>query len=169
MIEHPKNCEYCQIANTNTDHWYWQKHIKSITHGGYWKCKQQNRDNVKEWRQKNSIRLRIRSHYDYDRKHNFKHEVTIEWYTKIIQEECFYCECKPADGIDRKDSSRGHEKSNCIPCCAKCNIILGNIPFQAKLELKAGLKNIFEKRLFKQWRLPGQMPKRKYKDRAICS
>lgn len=153
-----KFCTYCkQCFDIDSDHWYIQKRKDrrvSNKPGTYLRCNQQNRNNAKEWRSKNPILMRFRSHKDYDRKQGFKNDITLEWYIQIIQEECFYCEHKPAGGIDRKNSNVGHEKLNCVPCCSKCNIILGSIPFEAKLELKSGLTIIKQKQLLVNWKLP---------------
>lgn len=59
---------------------------------------------------------------------------------QIIEKECFYCEIKPANGIDRMDSSIGHILGNCVPSCSKCNMILGDLPFSIKQLMAPGLK-----------------------------
>lgn len=41
----------------------------------------------------------------------------------LTSSSCFYCGLEPRDynGIDRIDSAKGYELSNCVPCCAMCN------------------------------------------------
>jgi hypothetical protein len=149
-----KHCSYCD-CRVNDDHWYWQKSDKTKD-GGYWKCKQQNRDNSKRWRLNNLDRMRLRSHFDQDRKRSREFDLDLDFYRTLIKQPCLYCCTRPADGVDRKDSSIGHVKTNCVPCCAKCNIILGDIPFIAKLELSSGLRNIHAKGLLKNWEVPSK-------------
>ena len=148
-----KLCSYChQDFDVDSDHWYQQKY----SGGTYLKCVVQNRKNVKRWRANNPERTRFRSHCDYDKSRGLVTDITLSWYTKTIQLPCFYCGQVVANGLDRKDSSLGHTEKNCVPCCSKCNIILGDIPLDAKLELMDGLKSIRQKALLVDWKVPGQ-------------
>lgn len=61
--------------------------------------------------------------------------LTYEEYKKYILESCYYCGVEPSNlckkkkyygelkynGIDRIDSSKGYEESNCVTCCFICN------------------------------------------------
>ncbi len=156
----PTFCSYCKIKTilSGDPHYYWQKSNKALA-GGYWKCKQQNRDNVRRWRRKNPERMRLRSHRDYDKKHSLEYDLSLDFYCTLIKEACFYCEAKPANGADRKDSRIGHVRTNCVPCCAKCNIILGDIPFKAKCALKPSLRDVHRRNLLKDWDVPSKRRK----------
>lgn len=41
---------------------------------------------------------------------------------KMLNGPCYYCGGSPSNGIDRKDSSKSYEESNCVSCCKTCNI-----------------------------------------------
>lgn len=62
-------------------------------------------------------------------------KITATDYYNIAKNDCFYCEAKPTkyapykdktdciyvNGVDRVDSSKGYELTNCVPCCYSCN------------------------------------------------
>jgi hypothetical protein len=78
----------------------------------------------------------------------------------LMMQPCFYCEVPSSHGLDRKDSSRGHSEDNVVPCCEKCNNILGDLSFDAKLLLKDGLKKIRNAGLFDTWEIPTKRRKK---------
>ena len=41
----------------------------------------------------------------------------------------------PTNGIDRKDSSIGYSKDNCVPCCHSCNMFKRDIPYGEFLDM----------------------------------
>lgn len=62
--------------------------------------------------------------------------LTDNEFYKLTQEKCFYCGIEPNkiskpwskyspeftyNGIDRIDSNKGYELTNCLTCCTKCN------------------------------------------------
>ena len=53
-----------------------------------------------------------------------------EFYDMIIQ-PCVYCgkegDFTSFNGIDRIDSKQGYIKSNCLPCCTRCNQSKGDL------------------------------------------
>jgi len=54
-------------------------------------------------------------------------DFTSRWMAdNIIGKSCFYCG-DLSSGCDRIDNSIGHIKSNCVPCCHRCNTIRNNI------------------------------------------
>lgn len=70
------------------------------------------------------------------RRRNIEFMLSIEEFEEIINQECYYCGGFSVDrnpksrgqGIDRKDSNRGYEYSNCVPCCATCNFVKNSMP-----------------------------------------
>lgn len=66
-------------------------------------------------------------------------ELTLDDWTSLIHSNCAYCGAPPSsknqytnkrktkpeifymNGIDRVDPNKGYIKSNCVPCCSKCN------------------------------------------------
>lgn len=71
---------------------------------------------------------------DRARRANLNFLLTIEEFEKLTQMNCAYCSSPPSNicgterkgryiynGLDRVDSKKGYELSNCKPCCKKCN------------------------------------------------
>ena len=73
---------------------------------------------------------------------NLVFELTNDEFYSLITKSCKYCgqepelrifrkgltgECKAkVNGIDRVNSNIGYIKSNCVPCCTKCNLMKSN-------------------------------------------
>lgn len=71
----------------------------------------------------------------------------------LIFSPCHYCGCKPGhyhklgsgkwqriseiprNGIDRKDSSKGYLKENCVSCCTQCNYLKRDMPYDSFLSI----------------------------------
>lgn len=70
---------------------------------------------------------------------------------KIMMKSCHYCQKEKSSGIDRKDSDLGYTQENLVPCCEKCNNLLSDIPYLAKVELINGLTSINKKGLLDKW------------------
>ncbi len=52
---------------------------------------------------------------------NIKFEFTIEEFEALISQSCNYCGKPNAQGLDKIDPKGHYIKSNCVPCCTKCN------------------------------------------------
>lgn len=56
--------------------------------------------------------------------------ISLNDYTKLIQNPCYYCErtlpSSRCTGLDRIDNSKGYEVENVLPCCGECNVIRCN-------------------------------------------
>lgn len=65
---------------------------------------------------------------------NYSFSLNKKEFRTLIERNCYYCDVPPyprykkqtahailANGIDRKDNSKGYSKSNCVPCCKICN------------------------------------------------
>ncbi len=54
---------------------------------------------------------------------------SLNFYVALIQDnKCHYCLgilSPTGHGLDRKNSAKGHEANNVVPCCWKCNRIKG--------------------------------------------
>jgi hypothetical protein len=62
------------------------------------------------------------------KKKNIELLITLEEFSSIANNPCYYCENKlgqPSKGIglDRLDPSKGYEATNVVPCCGFCNTI----------------------------------------------
>ena len=43
--------------------------------------------------------------------------ISLEQFTELVKQECYYCPTKPAFGVDAVDPKFGHTNDNCVPCC----------------------------------------------------
>jgi len=151
-VRHPSYCKRCKL-DVDSVHWYWQKSSK-CKDGGYWRCKQENRDNVKRWRSNNLPKDRLNAYKNADKRSGLVCTISVSDVERMIAMPCFYCSLKPANGLDRKNSDAGHTPLNVVPCCEKCNFILGDIPFEAKERLVVGLHSIRQSKLLNNWTIP---------------
>lgn len=87
-----------------------------------------------------------------DRKKNRDNDLTMEFICEAIKQPCSYCddtECKMT--LDRCDNSVGHLQANVVPCCYRCNISRGNMPYNAWMEIAPAMKSARIKGLFGDW------------------
>jgi hypothetical protein len=69
-------------------------------------------------------------------------DLTLEQFRSIVSKPCHYCGGNSKDyddrskgnGVDRKDSSKGYEIGNCVPCCWRCNSMKTDTPYQEFLD-----------------------------------
>ncbi len=93
---------------------------------------QENKDSIRKY--KNVYSKTIHGKYlvyktsAKRRKHSFELEELI--FQELMLGECHYCNLERAYGIDRKDSSVGYVVSNCVSCCAECNYMKRDIPYE---------------------------------------
>lgn len=77
----------------------------------------------------------LRRYKNSARERGIEFRLSVEDFSSMIVKDCDYCGCKPKqrrtsgpepfkfNGIDRVDSSKGYESSNCAPCCPDCNFM----------------------------------------------
>jgi hypothetical protein len=65
---------------------------------------------------------------------------------RLVRLPCFYCgHVTPGGGgVDRVDSRVGYQPDNCVPCCAECNVVMGDVPPEAKAVLQPALATLRE-------------------------
>ena len=71
--------------------------------------------------------------------------ISLEEYSKLISQHCFYCENKIgapvlfATGLDRLDCNKGYVSGNCVSCCKPCNMMRGDhfTPEEARVAAQA--------------------------------
>lgn len=67
---------------------------------------------------------------------NIPFEISIDYFSKLTREKCFYCGEKPStqkwitgqtgescmyNGVDRSNNKLGYTEENTVPCCSHCN------------------------------------------------
>lgn len=109
---------------------------------------------MKIYYKKNNHIGKVKSYRSSDRKKNVE-SITLSQFKDLINKTpfCFYCEATDINilGLDRIDNTKGHSLNNVVVCCEKCNNILSDIPYEAKLCLKQGLKEIKNNNYLKNW------------------
>lgn len=75
-------------------------------------------------------------------------DIDIDWMiNNIFHKPCIYCGDTKNIGCDRIDNSKGHIKSNVVPCCYSCNIVRNNtFTYKEMLLLGKTIKQIKENR-----------------------
>jgi 5-methylcytosine-specific restriction endonuclease McrA len=79
-------------------------------------------------------------------------KLTKDEFIKLILGKCSYCGAAPDkisrtinhsmkwNGVDRKDSSKGYNKENCVSCCSICNRAKSNLEYSEFIEWIERLK-----------------------------
>ena len=73
-----------------------------------------------------------------------------EYELLIVDQNCHYCEGPlPAvgHGLDRIDSNQGYTTDNVVPCCARCNKVLLDMPKQEAYAHIRQMLQVYEKKL----------------------
>lgn len=104
-----------------------------------------------------------------DKKKGFSYDLTLDQAKALMLLPCYFCGHSPSKGLDRIDNSQGHTLNplNIVSCCTNCNMLLGQVTWEMKLELRDGLRQIREKGLYNNWHpayCPPYRPKDKSKD-----
>ena len=55
------------------------------------------------------------------KKRGIRLDLTFEYFSKLINSDCFYCGQENCRGVDRIDSSESYTIENSVPCCRLCN------------------------------------------------
>jgi len=92
-----------------------------------------------------AFRNRMSHYIDNAKKRNLSFELSLEQFTELIKQPCFYCDRKDSNaiqlnnktgpkeirfnGIDRLDSNIGYVIDNCVPCCKYCNFAKNSSSF----------------------------------------
>lgn len=72
-------------------------------------------------------------------KRGYKFNLSLDEFCSITEKECHYCggfsqewdDRSRGNGVDRKDSAKGYEAANCVPCCSKCNFVKNSMPYNS--------------------------------------
>lgn len=88
-----------------------------------------------------------------DKKRKLDNNLTLDFIkTTLSVGKCSYCEeSKYKLTLDRIDNNKGHTTDNVIVSCNNCNIIRGNIPYDAWMCIVPGVKKARELGLLNNW------------------
>lgn len=71
---------------------------------------------------------------------------------EMITHPCLYCGLSEQRmTLDRIDNTQAHKKGNVNPCCLRCNLIRGNMPYRAWVALVPRLIEIIKEGLLDDW------------------
>ncbi len=78
------------------------------------------------------INKRLQRYKAAARNRNFVWALTDEKAKEMFRSVCHYCHipANPLNGIDRKDNDQGYMDSNCVACCAECNMAKLKTPYE---------------------------------------
>ena len=60
------------------------------------------------------------------KRRNHRWTIQKDFYIKLISQSCFYCNgpiSLTGIGLDRRNSRKGYEPFNVVPCCYRCNLM----------------------------------------------
>lgn len=89
------------------------------------------------YRTNNPQKMKLKAYVAYDKKRGLDNNLDLEFCVEVMKRPCIYCGfIEPlCNGLDRIDNSKGHTKSNCVPCCKLCNVTrMDNYSHQEFLE-----------------------------------
>lgn len=87
-----------------------------------------------------------------DRKKGFTCDLSVDQISVLISGGCSYCNSSTMlMTLDRLDNDRGHCVGNVVAACVRCNLVRGNMPLAAWLELVPAVRSAVEKGLFGDW------------------
>lgn len=127
--------EWCGIYNLNFNG-VMQRFCKGkkyteeeILFGKKTKEKRTTKD-IKELGEDTEVRAKlskmISSYKNKDLKRGRSFDIDRKFLLEITKKECVYCGSKHKIGVDRINNNIGHIKTNCIPCCERCNTTRNN-------------------------------------------
>lgn len=129
------------------------KYQREVDSGYREATKEKRREYYKTYHKNNPEVARYKSLVSYDKGKGYT-SMSLNQYRELIKAPCHYCGNTSNISADRKDCSAGHELNNCVPCCEKCNFILGDLPQEAKEIMKYSLSEVFNQGLLENWVIP---------------
>lgn len=87
-----------------------------------------------------------------DRRRGRTTQLSISFIMDAISRPCDYCggtDIKMT--LDRIDNDRGHIEDNVVPCCLRCNVTRGTMPYSAWVFVAKGMRQALRQGLFGDW------------------
>lgn len=87
-----------------------------------------------------------------DQKRGRENDLTREFIETMFERSCSYCgDSEGKKSLDRIDNSIGHLQSNVVTSCVRCNLVRGQMPYEAWLVVAEGMKKAHDLGLFAGW------------------
>lgn len=107
---------------------------------------------LRQERADGSARIVLKDCKGWDRKHGYESDLDRDFVQGLLVQGCTYCgTMKDRIGLDRVDNAKGHLKNNVVPACTICNLVRGNMPYEAWLVVANGMREARELGLFVGW------------------
>jgi hypothetical protein len=89
---------------------------------------------------------------DRDRRRGLENDLSFSFVDDLIKDGCSYCgETSIKMTVDRIDNDKGHRQDNVVPACYRCNMLRGNMPYDAWLNIVPAIRDTLVKGLFESW------------------
>lgn len=90
-----------------------------------------------------------------DSRHGFAdNDLELAFVETLIAQPCSYCWSTEGQmTLDRKDNGKAHRRDNVVPCCFRCNMIRGAMPYEAWLCFVPVLRDVVRRGLLGTWML----------------
>jgi hypothetical protein len=113
---------------------------------------EEEREYRRRRRRANPVQLIWEDSRRSDKKKGLENDLTKEFIAEQIDKGCSYCgETELRMTLDRVDNGLGHTMDNVVPACIRCNYVRGNMPHEAWLCLRSGLRHARREGLFGDW------------------
>lgn len=145
-------CRPCYMRNRKkTCGWAWQRppgSRKAANRREYLRL----RDKIIDGKILECARNFLFCHRKSDRIRGREFDLSLEWICEQIAKPCVYCgEDEGRRTLDRIDNSLGHLENNVVTACIRCNLIRGNMPYEAWLALVPAIREVKQRGLFGDW------------------
>ena len=85
-------------------------------------------------------------------KRGYGFDLDLDFVKNEFSKPCTYCgETEILLTLDRKNSSLGYLKDNCVACCIRCNLVKADMPYEAWLLIADAMRNARVLGLFGSW------------------
>jgi hypothetical protein len=123
----------------------------------------ESRQSINERQKRRRLKPENRGWYVFDdarksdRRYGRTFDLTRDFVEASLSLPCTYCgDVSNLMTLDRKDNELGHTNENCLPSCIRCNLLRGDMPYEAWKMLSFVLKEVREAGLFGVWRYRGR-------------
>jgi len=117
-----------------------------------WRKVSQERRSAARKEQKSRPWFILRDSRKADKLKNRECDLSIEFISGLISKPCMYCgDTQGQMTLDRINNDLGHLTSNVQPSCLRCNIIRGNMPYEAWEHIIPLIRSARELDLFGSW------------------
>lgn len=120
-------CTRCFITKSRLD---FGRNLQKIN-GLCSECKDCRTRLRNKWNSQNKVKVGYAQAKCGARNRNLSFQLTLSDYIELFAHKpCYYCSASPeinraGSWLDRKDSTKGYELDNLLPCCYSCNILKG--------------------------------------------